>query len=375
MAKILMHPSAVRTVAPTAAPSRTEDADAFLATCHERLGNNHAARGFTPGYTKGCRESLGRLLHWSTKTLVELTPAIYEAWCAALGARGIKRSTQRTYQSRVRQTIQYLHAQIDLQNDAERLFGQRMALFAHRGNSLVHKLKDETEGRRRPMSYEEVDRFFEALDREIEHAEIHQPRRLRDLQRDKALFFFMYVQGVRVDEVSECQIGDWSKSHTLPEAGKYARFRVRQGKGTKGSGKRSRTILLSDIRLANVMAWYERDIRPLYTPKPGHERAWFFSERGMRLSARSVQARMAENVARAGLQGLDFTPHTMRRNMVSHESARGGVEFAREKSGHQDTATTMIYGQVPFEHLERRANRLVRQQIRDLQTDDVSDDA
>lgn len=242
MADVLMHPTAARVFPLAAAPTRTEAADAFLATCQQRLINNHAARGYTTGYSEGCLGALNALLQWSDQSLVGLTPAIYEAWCKALGERGVRRGTQRTHQSRVRQVIKYLHGQADLQNEAERCFGQRLVLFAHAGNSLVHRVVDETEGLLRPMTYEEVDTFFEALDLETQRVEIEHPRRLLDLLRDKAIIYVMYVQGLRLDELSRSNTDDWSASPSLPEGGKYGRFRVREGKGSKGSGKRGRTI-------------------------------------------------------------------------------------------------------------------------------------
>jgi integrase len=83
---------------------------------------------------------------------------------------------------------------------------------------------------------------------------------------------------------------------------------------------------------------------------------------------------MREHLAMAGLADLSFSPHSWRRGMVSHESARTSVEFAGGKAGHSDTATTMIYGHVPFAHQERVANRQVRQQLRDLMGSDANKD-
>jgi site-specific recombinase XerC len=374
MAEILTHPAFAVVPDQPKAPIAPTAVDEFVAECRQRFINHHTARGFTASYTQGCLDCLHKILRWTGKTIVEIGEKDYEAWCAALGKEGVARNTQRTYQSRLRQVLIFLYGQADIQNDAQRILGRRITLFAHRGNSLVHKVVDETQGKRRPPTYEEVDQFFGAIDTEIERVEIEHPRRLLDLLRDKAMFYAMYVQGVRLDELCASNVDDWTADPKLPEAGRYGRFRVRQGKGSKGSGKRARVILLTEIMLAQTLAWYERDVRPHYTVKPGHENAMFLSERGTRLSHRSVQARMREHLAMAGLADLSFSPHSWRRGMVSHESARTSVEFAGGKAGHSDTATTMIYGHVPFAHQERVANRQVRQQLRDLMGSDANKD-
>ncbi len=340
---------------------------AFQARCFERFKSRHVARGLVEKYSLRCLRTFEYLLLWCQKSLLDVEEADYEAWCQHLAMElRLKQSTQRTYQKGVRQVIKYLHGANDLQNEAMRDFGHRISLFAHSDNSIVHTVEDESAGRLRPMSHEEITRLFKSIDANIEQAVIETPRTVRALCRDKVVIYVMYLYGLRVSEVGALQFEDWRNHPDIPECGDYAYLSVRYGKGAKGSGKRHRLVPTTDVTLVDLMIWYRKQIRPLYKAKPGHENQVFLSEHGVRLSGSSIQARLALHLEAAGFERNQFSPHSLRRAMVTHELMRAGFEFVREKAGHQSARTTQIYGQVPLDHTRHIVRGLICKQLRDL---------
>lgn len=368
MSNVIRHPAFES--APTTEATPPAQEVAFLDECLSRFRNRHAARSLVPQYTNKCIKSLMDLMAWAGTPLHALEEHHYEAWCAYLANdRKLERSTQRTYQKHVRQVNKYLYATADLQNQAQRVFGRRLTLFAHTENSIIHTVEHEGAGKRVPMTEAEIDTLFDSLDTRIAIAEEAAPRQVRALKRDKAVLYLMYVTGVRVSEVGALDVADWRSDPTVPELGKYAVLSVRGGKGAKGSGKRHRLVPNTDLQLFHVMCWYASDVRPQFEAKPDHAKALFLSEQGKRLSASSIQNRLAEHLEAAGLAGRGFSPHSLRRSMVSHETARTGIEFVREKAGHADTHTTLIYGQVPKEYHQRKHRQLIRSQVKTIKAE------
>ena len=81
------------------------------------------------------------------------------------------------------------------------------------------------------------------------------------------------------------------------------------------------------------------------------EQAVFINNRGSRLSQRSVQKRMCEQVQRRQL-GLHIHPHMLRHSFASHllESS-GDLRSVQELLGHANMNTTQVYTQLDFQHL------------------------
>lgn len=344
------------------APETKAKHDAFWAEVTKRFENRHSGRHVVPAYTKKCLKQVEQLMAYAGKGLVDIAEGDYEAWSAFL-AKDLATSTLRTYQKHVRQVLNYVCNTDDLQASAAQTFGKKVPLFAHRYNSIVH-VSANAAGRKklRPMTHEELEDFFDGYERRIEEALAYQPRAVRALYRDKALFHLMYVNGLRISEIPEIDIDDWRKLTEAPQLGKYGQVRV-IGKGARTSGPRTRFVPTTDASLAETMDWYERAVRPLYVVEGSTEKAFFLSEIGNRISTQTIYARFIEHVAYVGLAGHNFTPHTMRRNMVSHEGERSDMSMSQHKAGHASMATTIIYGQVAPEHQRKKAAKLVANQI------------
>lgn len=364
---VLRFPSPSATAAPTPAPVDPAVA-AFQTRCFDAYRNRCTSRGLTPTYVEKCIGSVLALLRWSGRTLTTVTEADYEAWTTHLAKeRGLHSTTQRTYQKGVRQVFKHVVKRQDLQNDAYRLFGQRIELVAHAENSIVHAMEDESAGRRPPLTHDQMEHLFNSIDAAIDRAEIERPRAVRGLQRDYTVIYTGYVYGLRVSELVGLRPDDWRPSPDLPELGRFGLLHVRNGKGSSGSGKRNRLVPTTHATYSSFLQWYLAHVRPLYRADAGPSDPLFFNERGGPLTDASVQKAFKRLMNAAGLDPTLYSPHTLRRSMCQHEMMRAPTELARAKAGHASSATTQIYGQVPAEHLRKSSARLVRKQLREMQ--------
>jgi integrase/recombinase XerC len=87
------------------------------------------------------------------------------------------------------------------------------------------------------------------------------------------------------------------------------------------------------------------------------QKAVFLSRAGNRLSARSVQSRLARWGQHKGADQR-LHPHLLRHSFASHllESS-GDLRAVQELLGHADIATTQVYTHLDFQHLARVYDR------------------
>jgi integrase/recombinase XerC len=83
------------------------------------------------------------------------------------------------------------------------------------------------------------------------------------------------------------------------------------------------------------------------------ELALFISIQGIRLSARTVQARLRSLAIRAGLP-THVHPHMMRHSFASHVlQSSHDLRAVQEMLGHASIASTQIYTSLDFQHLAK----------------------
>jgi integrase/recombinase XerC len=154
--------------------------------------------------------------------------------------------------------------------------------------------------------------------------------------RDKAMFELFYSSGLRLAELValDCVGG----------------LDLAAGEVTV-TGKRNKTRLVpvGQKARAAVVAWLEARgalARPAET-------ALFVSQRGQRLSARMVQARLQRWAAKRGL-GARVHPHVLRHSFASHVlQSSGDLRAVQEMLGHANIGTTQVYTHLDFQHLAK----------------------
>ncbi|MDI3324638.1 tyrosine recombinase XerC [Pontibacterium granulatum] len=151
--------------------------------------------------------------------------------------------------------------------------------------------------------------------------------------RDKAMMELIYSSGLRVSELVSLDLSDLDY---------HDASLVVTGKGNK-----SRMLPIGGKALEALDRWLRyRDQMASYI-----ESALFVSNRGNRISVRSVEQRMEYWGKRLGVEGQVY-PHRLRHSFASHMlESSGDLRAVQELLGHSDISTTQIYTHLDFQHL------------------------
>lgn len=151
--------------------------------------------------------------------------------------------------------------------------------------------------------------------------------------RDHCLFEWLYGSGLRLAELVALDLTD------IDLAAGQARV----------TGKRDKTRIVPVGRKAAdaMRAWLSRRLE---WDRHGTQ-AVFISDRGRRLSARSVQLRLNRASRQAGLDA-PLHPHQLRHAFATHVlESSGDLRAVQEMLGHESLTTTQIYTHLDFQHL------------------------
>ncbi|MBU2954694.1 tyrosine recombinase XerC [Marinobacter sp. F3R08] len=153
--------------------------------------------------------------------------------------------------------------------------------------------------------------------------------------RDLCMLELMYSSGLRLAELANLNLDTVD---------------LRSGEvRVLGKGNKERLLPVGRKAVAAVQAWLP--IRAALANDG--ESALFVSQRGDRLSHRSIQARLSRwGVSRGADQKLH--PHLLRHSFASHMlESSGDLRAVQELLGHADIATTQVYTHLDFQHLAR----------------------
>ena len=151
--------------------------------------------------------------------------------------------------------------------------------------------------------------------------------------RDMALLALLYGAGLRISEALQLNHRD------LPQSDN-AMLRV------IGKGGKERDIPLLPLVCQLLNAYCAAAPFAIVPNAP-----LFWSTRGRRLGARTVQARVAA-IRRAMALPASVTPHALRHSFASHLLAAGGdLRTIQELLGHASLSSTQIYTEVDTAHL------------------------
>jgi integrase/recombinase XerC len=147
--------------------------------------------------------------------------------------------------------------------------------------------------------------------------------------RTRAMLEVLYSAGLRVSELVGLDLGD------LDLEGGVVRV--------MGKGQKERLGFLG----APARRAVERYLaRRQATPGLGHSDALFVNSRGGRITTRSVERIVKQELARVGLVGRGG-PHTLRHSFATHLLDAGAdLRTVQELLGHADPSTTQIYTHV-----------------------------
>ena len=273
---------------------------------------------------------------------------------------GKAKSTIRNYHDAIRSFESYLIApQYRWAEECQARFGTHPARICFESNTTAHLVDYEGRPDRRPMTREELQRFFDYADDRVDAAVRSGRKGALAAYRDATVFKVMYAWGLRRTETSKLDVTDWYRSPEAPELGRFGKLEVRWGKASRGSPPRRRTV-------CTVMPWaveavedYVVNIRPCYgfADRP----ALWLTERGGRLRPRQIEERFA--AYRDALKlAPELVPHCLRHSHVTHQIEDGADPvFVQRQAGHRYQSTTAIYSGVSGDFMNTMMRRALDQ--------------
>jgi site-specific recombinase XerD len=275
-------------------------------------------------------------------------PGHMEEWTLSLmGEKHLRPSTIRCYQTDLRLFSEYLtDPRYGWGATCEKAFGAGVhpVAICHEWNTILHLNDYEGDPEARPFTREELQRFLDHADDQVERALASKRKGALAAYRDATLFKVLYGWGLRRTETAKLDLVDWGRNPAAPEFGRFGTCHVRHGKATRGSPPRRRNV-------ASVMGWaveavadYVENIRPLFGC-PDHPALWV-TERGGRIKPSEINARFVAYRDALGLAEA-LTPHSLRHSYVTHLTEDGADRrFIQEQVGHRCDTSTAIYTHV-----------------------------
>jgi integrase/recombinase XerC len=153
------------------------------------------------------------------------------------------------------------------------------------------------------------------------------------VDRDRAILELLYSSGLRLAELINLNLGDVDMHD--------ATVRV------TGKGNKDRIVPVGRHALKALRQW--AITRPDLAA--ADEKALFVSNRGSRISSRSVQSRVKHWAKKQGID-TNVYPHLFRHSFATHmlESSHD-LRGVQELLGHANISTTQVYTHLDFQHL------------------------
>ncbi|MEE8233207.1 MAG: tyrosine recombinase XerC [Gammaproteobacteria bacterium] len=186
------------------------------------------------------------------------------------------------------------------------------------------------EGVQAPKSPRKLPKLLD-VDQAAQLLEIHDKDPLAI--RDKAILELMYSSGLRLSELVMLDLDSLDLADAVVTV--------------TGKGKKTRSVPVGKHAREAIKQWLKiRD-----NMANDEEMAVFVSQRGKRISRRSIQQRLKQWAMKQGLTN-HVNPHMLRHSFASHllESS-GDLRAVQELLGHADISTTQVYTHLDFQHL------------------------
>jgi integrase/recombinase XerC len=158
-------------------------------------------------------------------------------------------------------------------------------------------------------------------------------------RRDKAIIELIYSAGMRLSELRAVNVVDVTRATDMIKV--------------TGKGNKQRLVPVGRKAKAAIERW----LAVRSSLAGADEAGLFVSQRGVRISARTIQVRLEYWSRRSGLD-RKLHPHMLRHSFASHilESS-GDLRAVQELLGHANISTTQIYTHLDFQHLAQVYDR------------------
>lgn len=307
--------------------------------------------GYTAASIANNSRNLDHFLSLSGKYIWEVTTHDIDRFYEQLVGRGLAYSTRRKYQSAITTFLDYLRSRHA--HEIWQIYHVAVPTVLDKFNRHLHR-HDDREDTVTPPQPEVLERFWSGIKEELATA-----RKFAPLARDYALYRVLALAGLRIHEAVMLDVKDCRF-----DLGEHGKVHVRFGKGSRGSGYKSRWVPMLDS-LDQLLHWYLDHVRPLFTASK--EGVLFLAETGERVNTDTVRAGLARRQRALGLTPEEmFTPHQLRHAFASTLTERGvDLLTLKELLGHVEISTTFTYTTPGSDYVERRV-RLAQEKWRRL---------
>jgi integrase/recombinase XerC len=153
--------------------------------------------------------------------------------------------------------------------------------------------------------------------------------------RDHAMIELLYSSGLRLSELVELNLTDIDLRDAIMSV--------------TGKGNKTRQLPVGRHAIDALKTWLKSRREVASTDQT----ALFLSQRGNRISPRTIQDRLKTISIKQGMPGK-VHPHMLRHSFASHllESS-GDLRAVQELLGHANISTTQIYTHLDFQHLAK----------------------
>ncbi len=254
-----------------------------------------------------------RFLEFTNEYPWPWSPGHVDEWSLLLTAeRHLAPSTIRSYQCSLRMFTESLtDGRYGWAVACEQEFGpgKHPVAICHEWNTIAHLNDYEGSPEARPFTRDELQRFLDYADEQVDRAVRAKRKGALAAYRDATLFKVIYGWGLRRTETSRLDLVDLGRNPAAPEFGRYGMLNVRYGKAKRGQPPRRRNVAAVMGWAVEAVADYVENMRPRFGCAD-HPALWV-TERGGRVKPAEINARF---VAYRDALGLPETlvPHSIR---------------------------------------------------------------
>lgn len=259
-------------------------------------------------------------------------------------------STVRGYQGSLRLFSEFLiDGRYGWATECEKAFGTHPVPICHEWNTIAHLNSYEGRPEARPFSRDELQRFFDYADDQVDRAQRAGRKGALAAYRDATLFKVIYGWGLRRTEASKLDLVDFGRNPKAPQLGRFGMLNVRYGKAKKGQPPRRRNVLSVMDWAVEAVADYVDNVRPKFG-YDDHPALWV-TERGGRIKPVEINARFVAYRDALKLPKA-LVPHSIRHSYVTHLTEDGvDRRFIQSQVGHECDSSTAIYTHVSDDYM------------------------
>jgi site-specific recombinase XerD len=307
-----------------------------------------AARGLRTETIAYRQRLVRRFMSYTNEYPWQWSPAHVDEWTLMLTSElRLAPSTIRNYQIELRLFSEYVcDARYGWAAACEEQFGPGVhpVPICHEWNTITHLNEYEGDPEARPFTREELQRFLDYADEQVERAARARRKGALTAYRDATLFKVVYGWGLRRTETAKLDLADWGRNPAAPEFDRFGMLHVRYGKAVRGQPPRRRNVPSVMGWAVDAVADYVANIRPRFEVVD-HPALWV-TERGGRVKPAEINARFVAYRDALKLPKT-LTPHSLRHSWVTHLTEDGvDRRFIQEAVGHRCDTSTAIYTHV-----------------------------